>query len=120
MSVDVHPKIIFLYFDNHLNYLKAKNLHLFCVAGSIRYVSSKTRSHSSNYKCHCFKCLVCRLLLTILVSSGRMKLLLIVTSRNYLSITNQYIYDSLEHILEHILEVSSKLGSIQQFCEFSE
>ena len=37
-----------------------------------------------------------------------------------MSITNQYIYDSLEHILEHILEVSSKLGSIQQFCEFCE
>ena len=72
MSVDVHPKIIFLYFDNHLNYLKAKNLHLFCVAGSIRYVSSKIRGHSSNY----------------------------------------FRKKKAMEVAEHILEVSSKLGSI--------
>ena len=95
MSVNVHPKNIFLYFDNYLDYLKAKNLHSFCIAQSIRYISSKIRDHSSNYKCYCFKCLVCWLLMTVLISRGHLKLLLIVTSRNYMFVPNQYISDYL-------------------------
>ena len=59
MSADVHPSNILLYFDNNLNYLKAKNLHSLFIAQSIQYIYSKTRVHSSDYKCHCFKCLVC-------------------------------------------------------------
>lgn len=31
MSPVIHPKNIFIYFDNHLNYAKVKNLHSFFV-----------------------------------------------------------------------------------------
>ena len=50
-----------------------------------------------------------------------MKLLLIVTSSNFVFVTNQYIYESLEkktmEVVENIIEVSSKLRLIQQFFE---
>ena len=117
-------KNIFLYFDNYLDYAKAKNVHSFSIARSIRYIVTKIRGHSLSYKCHCFKCLVCRLLMTELISREHLKLLLIVTARNYMFITNKFIFDSLEkkgiEVVENILDVSSKLSSIQQFCEFSE
>lgn len=96
MSADVHPSNILLHFDNHLNYLKAKNLHSLCIAQSIQYIYSKTGVHSSDYKCRCFKCLVCRMLLSVLISRGHLKLLLIVTCKNYMYVANQNIYDSLE------------------------
>lgn len=74
------------------------------------------RSHSSTYKCHCFKCLACPMLMTVLISRGHLKLLSIVTSSNYLSIRNQYIYDSLEkkamEVVEHILYNSVNLPQI--------
>lgn len=89
-------KNIFLYFDNYLDYAKAKNVHSFSIARSIRYIVTKIRGHSLSYKCHCFKCLVCRLLMTELISREHLKLLLIVTARNYMFITNKFIFDSLE------------------------
>ena len=95
MSVVVHPENIFLYFDNHLSYPKAKNLHSFCIIRSIRYIVSLIRGHNSSYKCHCFKCRVCRLLISTIFSRGHKKLLLIVTSRNYIFVTDKNIYDSL-------------------------
>ena len=90
MSAVVHLRNIFLYFDNHLNYAKAKNLHSFCIA---RYIATLIKGHSKSYKCCCFKCLVCRLLISILLSRGHKKLLNIVTSKNYMFVTNKYIYD---------------------------
>ena len=61
MSVVVHPTNIFLYFDNFLNPDKAKKLHSFCIARSIRYIATLIKGHSDSYRCHCFKCLLCRL-----------------------------------------------------------
>ena len=56
------------------------------------------------------------MLMTVLISRGHLKLLSIVTSSNYLSIRNQYIYDSLEkkamEVVEHILYNSVNLPQI--------
>ena len=45
MSINIHPVNVFLYFDNHVCYWKAKRLHSLCVARYIRYVCSQTRRH---------------------------------------------------------------------------
>ena len=82
MPVMVHPTNIFLYFDNFLSPDKAKNLHSFCIARSIRYIATLIKGHSDSYRCHCFKCLVYRLLISVLSSGGRKKLLNIVNSKN--------------------------------------
>ena len=90
MSAVVHLKNILIYFDNHLNFVKAKNLHSFYIAQSIRYIAAKINGHSNNYKCCCFKCQLCRLLKSILLSRGHKKLLSIVTCRNFMFATNEY------------------------------
>ena len=97
MSAVVHPENIFLYLKNHLNHAKAKNLHRFCLARSIRYIFSLIKGHNISYKCHCFKCLVCRMLRGVLFSRGHKKLLSTVTNRNYMFITNKTIYNCLEY-----------------------
>ena len=96
--VVVHPEHIFLYFNNHLNYPKAKNLHSFYLARLIRYIFSLIKGHNNSYKCHCFKCLVCRILIGVLFSRGHKKLFTIVANSNYLFITNKSIYDCLKYI----------------------
>ena len=82
MSIDVYPKNIFMYFDKSQakKKPKAKNLHSIWIARTVRYIGSKIREHSKDYKCHCFKCLVCRMLLTVLISRGHLNLLLILPS----------------------------------------
>ena len=72
------------------------DLHCFCFVRSIRHIATIIRGNSKKFKCHCFKFLVCRLLLSVLLSRGHKKLLSIVTHRNYMFVTNKYIYDSLE------------------------
>ena len=91
MSVVVHPTNIFLYFDNFLNPEKAKKLHSFCIAKSIRYIATLIKVQSDSYRCHCFRCLVCRLLISEVLSAGHKKLLYIVDGKNYLYISNEII-----------------------------
>ena len=91
MSVVLHPLNIFLYFNNTLTPVKAKKLHSFCLARSIRFIAAFTKGHNDNYRCHCFKCLTSRLLIGVLLSRGHKKLLFIVDSKNYLTVTNMII-----------------------------
>ena len=97
MSVVVHPTIIFSYFDNFLNPDKSKKLHSFCIATSIRYIATLIKGHSDSYICHCFKCLVCRLLISVLLSRGHKRLLHIVAGKNYLHISNESIFNYLRN-----------------------
>ena len=43
MSINIHPANVFLYFDNHVCYSKAKRLRSPRAARWIRYISSQTR-----------------------------------------------------------------------------
>ena len=63
MSVVVHPTKIFDYFNNILDQDKAKQLHSFCVVRSICYIATLITDHGNNYRCFCFKCRICRLLI---------------------------------------------------------
>ena len=92
MSINIHPTNIFLYFDNHLCYSKAKSLCSVCMARCIRYISSKTRRQNSEYKCHCFKCQVYRMPLFVLFSRRHLRLMSIVTANNYM-VSEKYIRD---------------------------
>ena len=92
MSNNIHPVNVFLYFDNHVCYWKAKRLHSLCVARYIRYVCSQTRRHNSEYKCYCFKCHLARMLLQVLSSRRHLRLMSIVTMGNYL-VSYRYFCD---------------------------
>lgn len=70
---------IFMYFDNVVDPFKAHKLHSFCVARSIYHVTTLIQGHGKEYKCHCFKCLICRLLMRTLLSRKHKKLLYNVT-----------------------------------------
>ena len=97
MSVVVHLTNIFLYFDNFLNPDKAKKPHSFCIARSIRYIAALIKGHSDSYRCNCFKCLACKFLISVMLSSGHKKLLYIVNSKNFMFVTNEYVYDCLQN-----------------------
>ena len=97
LSVVVHPTNIFLYFDNFLNPDKVKKLHSFCIARSICYIATLIKGHRDSYKCHCFKCLVCRLLVSVLLSRSHKKLLYILDGKNYLYISNESIFNYLSN-----------------------
>ena len=89
MPAVFHPQNIFLYFDNHLSYPKAKNLHYFCIARSTRCIAPVIKGPSSSCKCCCFKCLTSPLLISILLSRGHKKLFSIVISKNYMFVTDE-------------------------------
>ena len=95
MSVVVHATNIFLHFDKFLNPAKAKNLYSFCIARSICYIANLINGHSNCYRCDCFKCLVCRVLISMLPSRGHKSLLYIVNRKNYLYISNGDIFNCL-------------------------
>ena len=86
MSVVVHATNIFLHFDKFLNPAKAKNLYSFCIARSICYIANLING---------FKCLVCRVLISMLPSRGHKRLLYIVNRKNYLYISNGDIFNCL-------------------------
>ena len=91
MSINIHATNISLYFDDHLMLFKSKKF-MFCMARCIRYISSKTRRQNSEYKCHCFKCRVYRMLLFVLFSRRHLRLMSIVTANNYI-VSEKYIRD---------------------------
>ena len=97
MSVVVHPTNIFLYFDNFLDPAKTKKLHSFCIARSIHYAVTLIKGHKDGYRCHCFKCLVCRLSISKLLSRGHKRLSYIVNGKNYLYISNEDIFNCLRN-----------------------
>ena len=97
ISVAVDPINIFLYFDTSLNPDKVKKLHSFCIAKSIRYIATLIKRHSDSYRCHCFKCLLCRLLISVLLSRGHKRLLYIVNGKNYLYISNENFFNCLRN-----------------------
>ena len=82
MSLVIHPTNIFQYFDNVDDQEKVKQLLSFCIARSIRHVVLLIHGHSDNYRCHCFSCLICRLLVETLLSRRHEKLLQIVKKDN--------------------------------------
>ena len=92
MSINIHPTNIFLYFDNHLCYSKAKSLCSVCMARCIRYISSKTRRQNSEYKCHCFKCRVYRMPHFVLFSRRHLRFMSILSANNYM-VSEKYIRD---------------------------
>ena len=81
MSVIIHPRDIFLYFNNFLEEEKAKKLQSFCVVQSIRYIASQTKGHNKEYKCLCFKCRVFQSLISILLSRVQKNILCIVIKK---------------------------------------
>lgn len=128
MSVVLDPLNIFLYFNNTLTPVKAKKLHSFCLTRSIRFIAAFTKEHNDNYRCHCFKCLTCRLLIGVLLSRGQKKLLFIVDSKNCLTVTNMIIQHDYSwlyfrekiDLIQNLSDVSSSFLAIQEFHEFSE
>ena len=92
MSVNIYPCNILLYLDSYLCYSKAKSLRSLCAARCICYIATQTRRHNSEYKCYCFKCRICRLLIYVLFSREHLKLVSIVTASNYL-VCEKYICD---------------------------
>ena len=124
MSAVVHPKNIFIYFDNNLNYAKVKNLHSFCIVQSVWYIATKINGHSNNYSCCCLKCLLCRLLLSILLSRGHKQLLSIVTCRNFMFVTNKCIYNSLGQrqwaLCRKLLRFPKKLAGFRNYVSVLE
>ena len=92
MFINVHPCNTLLYLDNHLCYSKAKSLRSLFVARCIQYICSKARRYNYEYKCHCFKCHVCRMLFSVLISRGHLRLMSIVTANNYV-VSEKYICD---------------------------
>ena len=64
----IPPSKTIEYFDNIIDQNKAKNLHSICIARSIRFLMENVRGHNDHYRCQCFKCRVCRLLMNELLS----------------------------------------------------
>ena len=92
MSAVVYPTKVFHYFNNIVDQDKVKQLHSFCIAGSICHVVALVIDHCNDYQCFCFKCRIYRLLIKVLFSIGHGRLLYIVEKSNYLTITNDCIY----------------------------
>ena len=92
MSINIRPTDIFLYFDNHVCYLKAKRIRSLCVARCIRYIATQTRRHNSEYKCYCFKCHIWQMLIYVLFSRGHLRLMFIIMPNNFL-VSEKYICD---------------------------
>lgn len=84
MSINIHPTEVVLNFDNHVCYLKAKRLRSLFVARCIPHIATQTRRHTSEYKCYCFKCHICQMLIYVLFSRGHLRLMSITTPNNFL------------------------------------
>ena len=77
----IHPRNIFLYFNNFLDEEKATKLQSFCIVQSICYIACQTKVRNREHKCFCFKCRVRQLLMSILLSRGQKNILCIVAKK---------------------------------------
>ena len=78
MSLQINSTKVLEYFNNIVYPAKTKKLHLFSIAESVCHSADQIDGHNLTYECHCFSCMICRILLTTLFSRGHQKLLQIV------------------------------------------
>ena len=90
MSLIIDPQKLLEYFDNVVDQSKADQLHS---ARCFSYIITLIRNHGKDYKCYCFLCKISRLLIQTLPSRKHYKLLVFVNTQNYLTATNDYLYN---------------------------
>ena len=88
------PESVIYYFNAFLTHKKAENLLSITIARCICFITIKVVGHNKNSICHCFKCQVCRMLISVLVKRKRVKLLLFVNNKNYNTIYNEELLKS--------------------------
>ena len=91
MSVSRNPKDLIEYFNNIVCGIKANQLHSFCIVRSVRYLQLSTRDHDREHNCFCFLCRLQQLLIEILILRKHYRLLFVVNSENYLTISNDFL-----------------------------
>ena len=80
MPLKIDPTKVLDYFNNMVDPSTATQLHSFSIGRSICHLAVQTDGHSLHYRCHCFSCGICRILLTMLLSrTGFPHLLKILT-----------------------------------------
>ena len=91
----IFPDRIFDYTNHIVCFNKSSKLNSICIARCICYTTTQIEGHNENFSCYCFKCRVCRVLLCILTSQKREKLLLLKNKNSYDVITNDTLHSKI-------------------------
>ena len=67
----VKPENGFCYFNDFLTRKNTENIVSITIEKCIYFMAIKVAGYSKNYKFHCFKCQVCRMLISVLVKGNR-------------------------------------------------
>ena len=84
----IPPSKTIEYFDNIIDQNKAKNLHSICIARSIHFLVENVPGHNDHYRCQCFKCRVCRLLVNELLSRKYFSFLKYINKSTFIIVKN--------------------------------
>ena len=90
----INPKQVFHYFNDTFSYEKAKKLTSVTTVNCICYITVEIIGHNKNYDSRCFKCQICKALISVLVERKRIKLLLFVGNSNYKTISDEELFSS--------------------------
>ena len=85
---------IYSYMNNVVDQKKVETLTLMTIERCICLLVGEISLYNESFNCHCFKCRVWRVLLSVLVQRKRYKLLLLIHVSNYNSISEETIYDN--------------------------
>ena len=85
---NINPEQVFHYFSNILSYKKVTTAKCVC------YITVEIVGHNKNYDCRCFKCQICKTLISVMVERKRIKLLLFVDNSNYKTLSYGELFNS--------------------------
>ena len=91
---NINPEQILDYVNHVVSFDRATKLTFVTIAKCICHTTLQITNHSSNYSFHCLKCRVYSILITVLFQRGRKKLLLLVNTSNYQTVSEETLYDN--------------------------
>lgn len=87
----IAPTEIYNSMNNFVDFEKEKDLDSITITCCICILVTEIKGYNNSFNCHCFKCRICRISLSVLVERKRHILLLLINTSNYNIISEDII-----------------------------